>query len=181
MISCPPVDTTQVRVVYTGYGQICQKINNVFQLKTKKPKNKAETHAALITLKNKTMKQATITVTLNQQLRKNPNPWESPWVLFGYHNPDQFYYLAVKTNGWELGKRDLSYVGGQRFLITANKPNLSVDKKTKIKIFHTGNTIKLVLNKKTYYFTDQENPYLPAKLGFYVEDAEASFKINKQK
>ncbi|MGI5527604.1 hypothetical protein ACQEVX_09325 [Streptomyces syringium] len=46
------------------------------------------------------------------QLRvPRPNPWEVPWLVWAYTDPEHFYYITLKPNGWELGKRDPAYPG----------------------------------------------------------------------
>ena len=40
--------------------------------------------------------------------------------MWDYTDNNHFSYLALKTNGWELGKRDPAYPGGQRFLATGS-------------------------------------------------------------
>jgi hypothetical protein len=45
-----------------------------------------------------------------------PNPWEVGWLVWDYLDNDHFTYLVLKPNGWEVGRRDPSRPGGQRFL-----------------------------------------------------------------
>jgi hypothetical protein len=45
-----------------------------------------------------------------------PNPWEVGWLVWDYLDNDHFTYLVLKPNGWEVGRRDPRYPGGQRFL-----------------------------------------------------------------
>lgn len=63
-------------------------------------------------------------VIVREQLRAGsaPNPWETAWLVWDYLDNEHFSYLAIKTNGWELGKRDPAYSGGQRFLATGDAP-----------------------------------------------------------
>lgn len=175
MLDCP-INNQQIQVVYTGYGKICQKDQNQITLTTAKPKNKKHTHGTLVVSTKTNITKTTTTVTLNRQLRKNPNPWESPWLIFGYHNPKQFYYLALKTNGWELGKKDTNYPGEQRFLKTENSPKTHLNTAKTVTIEHHKNRIVLIINKQKHVYTDKENPYKPAKFGFYTEDAQVTFK-----
>ena len=78
-----------------------------------------ETHAAIVVSREvfSDFEFCADFVTLTQ-LRKNspPNPWETAWAVFAYTDDNHFYYMAFKTNGWELGKVDPAYPGGQRFL-----------------------------------------------------------------
>lgn len=45
-----------------------------------------------------------------------PNAWEVGWLVWDYVDNDHFTYLVLKPNGWEVGRRDPRYQGGQRFL-----------------------------------------------------------------
>ena len=65
------------------------------------------THAALVVSADK-VSRISSRVRLNEQLRtaSPANPWEAGWLIAGYTDPERFYYVACKTNGWELGKRD---------------------------------------------------------------------------
>lgn len=58
------------------------------------------------------------------QLHTTPNAWEVAWFVWNYDEPSpstrRYYYVALKTGGFELGKVDQSIglSGGQRFLWT---------------------------------------------------------------
>src|SRR5579885_117552 len=54
--------------------------------------------------------------TLRQLRAGPPNPWETAWVVWHFTDNDHFYYFTLQTNGWELGKRDPAFEGGQKFL-----------------------------------------------------------------
>jgi hypothetical protein len=118
-----------------------------------------------------------------QQLRTGieANPWECAWVVFGYQDPDSFYYLALKPNGWELGKSDEAYPagvagGGQRFLATGSNPVSRIGEENSFYIDQTGNVIKVYINGQLVTtFTDYERPLLSGKVGFYTEDAMVAF------
>lgn len=118
-----------------------------------------------------------------EQLRSGveANTWETAWAIFGYQDPSSFYYLALKTNGWELGKSDDSYPaglagGGQRFLATGDLPKLPVGEEHSFYIEQSGNAIKVYIdNQLVTSFTDNERPLLSGKVGFYTEDAKVAF------
>ena len=69
-----------------------------------------EAHSALVTsLKTFGDMEVTLKVKTAKQLRTpRPNSWEMGWVLWHYTDNLHFYYLMLKTNGWELGKEDPS-------------------------------------------------------------------------
>jgi hypothetical protein len=102
-----------------------------------------------------------------------PNPWECAWLVWNYLDQDHFYYLAVKPTGWELGKRDPAYPGGQRFLASGSK-GFSIGEWTRFSIGQARNSIAVRLNgRKIAAYVDAERPYMQGRLGLYAEDAEA--------
>jgi hypothetical protein len=77
-------------------------------LQPARPASRAQTHAALV-LSRDTWPDlvAEIRLRTNRQLRRpHPNPWEVGWILWHYTGDQRFYYIALKPNGWELGKAD---------------------------------------------------------------------------
>jgi hypothetical protein len=115
-----------------------------------------------------------------EQLRKgtNPNPWEVAWLVWRLEDAEKFYYLALKPNGWEVGKRDPSYRGGQRFLATGNSPLFPVGEIwNEVRIHAAGPTfIVWVDGNELTRFTDEERPYSSGHIGMYTEDARVQFK-----
>lgn len=172
------------KVVFAGYGSVSVESNNsgVMRLSPAAPTSPSETHAALVvsreTYSDKNLK-VNMRVRTTEQLRVGsaPNPWESAWVVWDYKDNDHFTYLAVKPNGWELGKRDPAYPGGQRFLATGSSPATSVGDwkvvnvhRKNLKGPRTATTVKLG-SKKLTRFVDSERPYEAGKVGMYSEDA----------
>lgn len=51
-----------------------------------------------------------------------PNPWEAGWLVWDYLDAAHFTYLILKPNGWEVGRRDPSQPGGQRFIADGPAP-----------------------------------------------------------
>ncbi|MGC0404102.1 hypothetical protein RKD27_006746 [Streptomyces sp. SAI-126] len=66
------------------------------------------THAGLVvsTASCTDVRYEARTRTLKQLRSPKPNPWEVPWLVRAYTDPEHFYYVTLKPNGWELGKRD---------------------------------------------------------------------------
>lgn len=166
------------QTVFAGYGIV--KINSdKILLKPKSSVAANETHAALVVgpkLKNPIKYQ--VTVKTLSQLRKNslPNPWEVGWIIWHYTDNEHFYYFILKPNGWELGKRDPAYSGGQRFLATGNKKKFPIHKKYAVKIIQLKKQIKVYLNKKLIIkYQDQESLYHNGRIGVYAEDAKACY------
>ncbi len=143
----------------------------------------SETHAALVVSQSSyTGVSFEADFATISQLRTGspPNPWECAWAVFNYTDNSDFYYVAFKPNGWELGKVDPAYPGGQRFLATGSDTTFAVGSKHSFQITQTGATITVAADGKVLTtFTDTERPYLTGKLGFYTEDAEVIFDTVK--
>ncbi len=111
-----------------------------------------------------------------KQLRtgSDPNSWEVAWVVWNYTDNDHFYYFIPKPNGWELGKRDPLYPGGQRFLATGESPLFPIGQWYTVKIEQdAANTITVSVNgSNVSTFTDTERPYGMGNIAFYTEDSE---------
>ncbi|MCX6733638.1 MAG: S-layer homology domain-containing protein [Candidatus Peregrinibacteria bacterium] len=101
------------------------------------------------------------------------NPWEVGWVVWNYTDNAHFYYFIPKTNGWELGKRDPSYPGGQRFLATGSDKLFPIGQFYTVKITQDAQNLITVWvdGAKITSFTDAERPYTSGKIGLYTEDA----------
>jgi len=138
-----------------------------------------ETHSALVVgpsiAGDFTLGLSTVTT---RQLRAGsaPNPWEVGWVIWNYTDSDHCYYFIAKPNGWELGKRDPNYPGGQRFLATGSAPSYPIGTWYRIEVIQSGNTMKVALNDELVTtLTDRERPYSSGRIGMYSEDAETYF------
>lgn len=169
--------------VFNGYGCTkIEKINSVYFVHQSPQASTliSDTHASLTTGPSYA---APITfeasLTNIAQLRQNspPQPWEVGWVIWNYSDNEHFYYFIPKTNGWELGKRDPSYGGGQRFLATGTNKVFSLGVTYKIKIVHDkSNTMSVYVDGALITtFTDSEGPYSLGKIGLYNEDAHVHF------
>ena len=113
--------------------------------------------------------------TVAQLRRPRPNPWEVAWVVWDYTDNDHFYYLALKPNGWELGKRDPAYPGGQRFLATGS-PAFPPGPWYSVHVAQRGTTTTVRVGDDVLRVeTDRQRPYTSGRVGLYTEDAEAEF------
>lgn len=135
-----------------------------------------KTHASLVTGPSYTgalQFQSVVTTVAQLRTGSAPNAWEVAWVVWNYTDNEHFYYFIPKTNGWELGKRDPVYPGGQRFLATGSSPLFPIGQPYMVKITQdTSNTITVWVNgSQLTTFTDTERPYTSGKIGFYTEDA----------
>ncbi len=110
------------------------------------------------------------------QRRPASHPWEAGWLIWRYTDERHFYYLILKPNGFEAGKEDPAYPGGQRFLITRPFPRYDVADWHDVEVRQTANTIAVTVDGDDRATTrDQERPYLRGDVGLYTEDAVAHF------
>jgi hypothetical protein len=165
-------------VIYTGYGHVVES-DGVITLSPRAAREPSVTHAALVatTAVAGAVFTTTIATRTTQQLRlPHPNPWEVGWVLWNYTDDEHFYYVALKPNGWEVGKEDPAYPGAQRFLVTGTKA-FPLDRWHEVTIRQSGTTFVVVANGETLAtFTDKERPYTGGHVGLYTEDATVEFR-----
>jgi len=168
-------------VIFDGYGWvgIMSESPGSLSLMPGTASRPDETHASLVVSKRQ-HSDFTLTATAEtaRQLRVGtaPNTWETAWLVWHYADNSHFYYLALKTNGWELGKADPSYQGAQRFLATGSTPRARIGEKSHVRISQHGTTSTVWIdNEPVASFTDEERPYLGGRIGFYTEDAEVRF------
>jgi hypothetical protein len=107
-----------------------------------------------------------------------PNPWEVAWVAWNYADDVHFYYLALKTNGWELGKEDPAYPGAQRYLATGSNPVFPIGVRYDVRVSQdSSNVISVYVGGKLLTtFTDLERPYTSGRIAFYNEDARVQLR-----
>jgi len=133
-----------------------------------------ETHAALVRT-SESFGDLDMTVrlqTVDQLRRGTPNPWEVGWVLWHYGDNTHFYYVALKPNGWELGKEDPAYPGAQRFLGGDYSPTFAVGSWHTVRVQQSGATMTISADGTTLgTVTDGERPYRSGDVGVYTEDA----------
>jgi hypothetical protein len=170
--------------VYSGYGSTGVKNvdwRSVFYLSPMVSTSPSETHAALVKSTDKfcnfSMKVDMNTV---QPLRKNSpaNMWEVGWLFFRYSDTFHYYWLLVKPNGIELGKKDCGTctnpVDGQQFLVTKSNPKLQMNTWNNVKIDMVGNHIWVYWNGNLvidYIDTGMSSELGSGKVSMYSEDA----------
>jgi hypothetical protein len=170
---------TNFRTQFDGYG--CVSLAEIgddraIHIRPKPASSPNETHACLV-LGPQFPGDLRFGMSLHtaKQLRSGskPNPHEVGWLVWDYQGNDHFYYFLVKPNGWELGKRDPAYPGGQRFLATDASYGFPIGEQHQLEIRQTGPTIEaLVDGKSVVRFVDQERPYYGRAIGLYCEDAD---------
>ena len=115
--------------------------------------------------------------TLRQLRRPRPNPWEVGWVLWDFGDSRHFYYVALKPNGWEIGKEDPAYPGAQRFLATGSSPRFPVGDSHLVTVVQDGPRLDVDADGKPLAsVVDRQRPYLSGRVGLYSEDAEALYR-----
>ena len=165
-------------VRFNGYG--CTLIGATplapaFSLRPQAAERAPDTHAQLVL--GPTQGAALtyrVRVLTTAQLRRGdaPNPWEVAWVVWHYGDDDHFYYFIPKPNGWELGKRDPGYPGGQRFLASGDAQRFPIGAWYDVAIVQRGNEIVVTVDGRALVrFVDDERPYAAGRIGLYTEDA----------
>lgn len=166
------------QVIYTGYGSVTES-DGVITLSPRSAREPAVTHAGLVatTAVSGSEISTTIATRTTRQLRQpEPNPWEVGWVLWHYTDDEHFYYVALKPNGWEIGKEDPAYPGAQRFLVTGTKA-FPLGLWHEVTIRQSGATFVVVANGESLAtFTDTERPYTAGRVALYTEDATVEFR-----
>src|SRR5205823_4980362 len=165
---------------YNGYGSNGVALDGT-QVLTESPKASTtanETHASLVnTTTSFGDMDATVRVRTVQQLRlPAPNAWEVGWVLWHYTDDVHFYYLALKPNGWELGKEDPAYPGAQRYLATGSSPRFAVGRWHTVRVRQVGSTLTVWGDSLLLaHVIDRQRPYSSGRVGLYTEDAAVHF------
>jgi len=114
--------------------------------------------------------------TIAQLRDSGPNPWEVGWLIWNFSDLNHFYYLSLKANGWELGRRDPSYPGGQKFLATKNSPQFPPGQRYFVHLSRQGDTLTVDVNGvRLVSITDTDHPVASGRVGFYSECADSKF------
>lgn len=169
-------------LAYSGFGNAWSSTRGGVTRITLEPAQAAspeQTHAALA-LSRHTWRDfvAEIRLRTNRQLRgQHPNPWEVGWILWHYTSDQRFYYINLKPNGWELGKEDPGYPGGQRYLIAASHPVFPLGRWYTVRVQQHGEDIEVAVDgRRLASFTDTQDPYRSGQVGLYTEDASVTFQ-----
>jgi hypothetical protein len=145
-------------------------------LASQAPVTASETHSALITSK-RTWQDSTISFTTNtlQQLRRNdaPNVWEVGWVMFHFTDLENYYWFMLKTNGFELGKKQGSDT--QIFLVTGDLPAIAVGQSRQIEVRTQGPRIRVFVEGTKYVDYVDPHPLAAGSVGLYEEDSHVRF------
>jgi 3-keto-disaccharide hydrolase len=166
---------------YGGYGKssACRGGDDwEWRLSPRAAKKDKDTHAALALTEGRFGDLSLrVKMRTERQLRTpKPNPWEVAWVVWHYTDDKHFYYLTLKSNGWELGKEDPAYPGAQRFLATGDTPKFDPSEWLSVEVTQQGATMTAsVGGRELTRVTDRERPYFGGHVGLYTEDATVYF------
>jgi hypothetical protein len=162
--------------VYDGHGRTAY-ADGVITLAPRAARSPDATHAGLVvSMREYEHVDYVLTMRTVKQLRRpDPNPWEAGWAVWHYRDNRHFYYFTLKPNGWELGKVDPAYPGGQRFLATGEEP-AGFTQNRRVRVRHIDNRMQVwVDGRPVVTFRDVERPYPRGSVGFYSEDAVVDF------
>jgi hypothetical protein len=139
--------------VYGGYGtvKVTTEItmpgtsNNYLFEQPKISTSPQETHASLVSsTKAFSDFQMTLNVKTVMQLRKNspPNPWETAWIFWHYTDNFHYYALTLKTNGFQIEKKDNNNHddSAEKYLVTTYSPRVKIGQWQTITIRHEGSS-----------------------------------------
>jgi len=118
------------------------------------------------------------TTTLSQLRQPAPNPWEVAWVLFRYGDLAHYYWLALKPNGWELGKKDGGPLDGsapQVFLATGSEPVFPIGRRYHIQLSMIAGTVSVTVDGVPLITFTDPSPLPSGAIGLYEEDSRVAF------
>lgn len=170
---------------FNGYGSAGVRAdsnsNNIF-FEQPETATDGSTHAALVlSTKNLvTSYKLSLDVRTDRQLKPNPNTWETAWIMFNYVDSWHHYYFTLKTNGYELGKKDNNLQQDQQvFLATGASPSVTLGTWQHVDIQVQGNHIIVWVNSAKvadYFDTGMSSAFANGgALGLYTEDSAVSF------
>lgn len=169
------------RLVYDGYGTATGTYDSTgwrYVLEPRTPDRSDRTSAALA-LSDRQLDNLDVSVRLRtrEQLRRpRANPWEVAWFLWHYTDDQHFYYIALKPNGWEVGKENPAHPGAQQYLATGRVPAFPVGQWFDVRVRQLGGEIDVLVNgERLAYIQDNDRPYTHGSVGLYTEDSAAEF------
>jgi hypothetical protein len=170
-------------VASTGFGcvEVAEDSGGHWLQARPRPSLSGHTHSVLVTgPRLKAPLSYSVRVNTIEQLRvgAHPNAWEAAWLVWDYADRNHFYYFIPEPGGWELGKRDPGYRGGQRFLDNGSSPVFPLGSWAAITVTQdAANTISVYSEGRLVTtITDFEHPYVAGRIGLYGEDCSVRFK-----
>jgi 3-keto-disaccharide hydrolase len=173
----PALQESPWEVVYDGYGEVDADGGDVSMAPMTATVPTA-THACLVSSRQ-SYGDLTLTAEVRtvEQLRDGePNPWEVGWLLWHYTDPQHFYAVVLKPNGWEISKQVPGAPGGQMFLASGHTPTFAVGEWHSIRVTHHGGDATVWGDGvELGSFSDPE-PYQTGSVALYTEDAHVLFR-----
>lgn len=167
------------RVVFDGHGSV-RPDDGAVVLEPRSAASADVTHGGLVvtTQAYPAGTDLAITARTEEQLRQGePNPWEVAWVLWNYEDPEHFYAVVLKPNGWEVSKQDPAYRGNQRFLASGTEPRFPIGPGYRVEVEQTDGVMAVSVDGEPLVeVTDTERPYTEGSVGLYTEDARVRFE-----
>lgn len=130
-------------VVWDGYGtvEVTGGVDRRLSLVPRVVSDPLDTASALVVSSERLAGcwDVSARVGLDEQIRvgSDANTWESPWLVWSYDDND-FYYLAVKTNGWEVGAHVNDPDPRQVFLATGDAPGIAEGESVMVRVRDDG-------------------------------------------
>jgi hypothetical protein len=166
-------------VVYDGYGTV-RTSDTGATLSPKAPSTPAgsDTHAALVvTRQDYHDLSVSAEVRTDRQLRPGTaNPWEVGWLLWHETDPQHFYAITLKPNGWEVSKQVPGAPGGQRFLASGSTPQFATETWHRVTVTQRGSQITVTADGRRLTQLVDPTPYTRGSVGLYTEDAVVVFR-----
>ncbi|OLT39564.1 calcium-binding protein [Serinicoccus sp. CNJ-927] len=166
------------RVVFDGHGVVRPDGDGVL-LEPRHAASADVTHGGLVvtTQAHPAGTDLAITASTQEQVREgDPNPWEVAWVLWNYQDPEHFYAVVLKPNGWEVSKQDPAYPGNQRFLASGTEPRFPIGADYRVEVEQADGVMSVSVDgEQLAEVTDTERPYTEGAIGLYTEDARVRF------
>ena len=135
----------------------------------------SQTHAALVVSRRTFAVRALLIrsawTTMEQHRAVRPNPWEVGWLVWDYVDPDHFTYLALKATGWEIGRRDPSKPGGQRFIATGSTVLTPIGTRQTAVVDRVGTQTTIRVNDQLLASFEVGGDETSGAVGMYCEDS----------
>jgi Domain of Unknown Function (DUF1080) len=182
--------------VYGGFGTMGVPYSgwagndNYFFEQPKISTSPGETHASLaVNTKANSDFQMTLKMITRAQLRQNspPNPWETAWIYWHYTDNYHYYALVLKTNGFQIEKKDNNNHddSAEIYLVDQSHPKVKLGQWQTVTIRHEGSSTGTphiqvwVDGIKAADFIDNKipNSYKMSSgyMGLYNEDSRVNF------
>ncbi len=98
--------------------------------------------------------------------------------MFSYRDLAHYYWLILKPNGWELGKKNGGALDGdaaQRFLASGSAPVFPIGHRYHVELLVDSGTITATVNDRRLFRYTDPDPLPGGAVGLYEEDSIAAF------